>query len=345
VNLNDTSAPFNHFVGEVRPEQRVDDGDLLVAWSASLDAYIWRGGSAVVNQHIFKVYERPEIVDRTYLWYALRNAMSEIRAQVHGATMKHITKPEFEAITIPVPGLDEQRRIASRLTWQLGTVDRITGATRAAHDEIDTLSEVLWLPAESQSEMARVRLKTISARIEYGWTASASARPEGPRFLRITDIQAGRVDWLRVPYSDSDPGASKLLRDGDVVVARTGGTTGKSYIITNPPRAVFASYLLRVTPARELDPLYLYSWMQSRDYWNQVSRSARGGAQPNLNAAQLGDFTIPLPPLTEQRRFAREWQERQALVERIRTATRRELEAIEDLRAALLRRAFNELAA
>ena len=119
ANLNDLEAPFDRFVGEVRPEHLVDDGDLLVSWSASLDAYIWSGGPAVVNQHIFKVYERPELIDRRYLWHALRAGMRDIRLQVQGATMQHITKPEFEAILIPVPALDSQRSIAAQLSAQL----------------------------------------------------------------------------------------------------------------------------------------------------------------------------------------------------------------------------------
>ena len=123
-NLNDIDAPFNRFAGQVEAKHAVEDGDLLISWSASLDAFIWKRGPAVLNQHIFTVEERPRLVTRAYLYLAAREAMAEIRANVHGATMRHITKPEFEAVQIPLPPIPEQIRIAERLNKQLAVVER-----------------------------------------------------------------------------------------------------------------------------------------------------------------------------------------------------------------------------
>src|ERR1044072_1647857 len=114
-NLNTINASFNYYDGNIEDRYRVKDGDLLISWSASLDAFIWQRGDAVLNQHIFNVHENPHIIIRKYLYYVVRTVMSEIRSQVHGTTMQHITKPKFEAIPIPPPPLDEQRRIAAVL--------------------------------------------------------------------------------------------------------------------------------------------------------------------------------------------------------------------------------------
>jgi type I restriction enzyme, S subunit len=94
-----------------------------------------------------------------------------------------------------------------------------------------------------------VELKDI-AQINYGYTESAKRTEVGPKFLRITDIQVGKVDWETVPYcpiSSADE-EKYLLKDGDLVFARTGATTGKSFLLHNPPRSVCASYLIRVRP-------------------------------------------------------------------------------------------------
>ena len=80
-------------------------------------------------------------------------------------------------------------------------------------------------------------------------TASASSQPVGPKFLRITDIQDGLVDWDAVPWCECDgrSAADARLKAGDIVFARTGATTGKSFLIRECPiNAVFASYLIRV---------------------------------------------------------------------------------------------------
>jgi type I restriction enzyme, S subunit len=91
------------------------------------------------------------------------------------------------------------------------------------------------------------KLAEVSA-INYGYTESASSRPVGPRFLRITDIQDDHVDWKSVPYCEiATADLSKYrLASGDIVFARTGATTGKSFLVDAPPNAVFASYLIRL---------------------------------------------------------------------------------------------------
>jgi len=117
------------------------------------------------------------------------------------------------------------------------------------------------------------------------------------------------------------------LDHGDIVFARTGGTTGKSFLIKSPPRAVFASYLIRLKPSVSVLSEYLYMFFQSDDYWAQVRKNARGGAQPNVNATLLGQLVFPLPPLDEQKRILKILNKQMAAVERARSATELQLEA------------------
>ncbi|RJS80482.1 hypothetical protein CW713_07600 [Methanophagales archaeon] len=187
-----------------------------------------------------------------------------------------------------------------------------------------------------------VRLGDMCEKPQYGYTASAESKPVGPKFLRITDIQDGQVNWDTVPYCsctviDID---KYLLEPGDILFARTGGTTGKSYLITEVPEAIFASYLIRVRPKDNLIPRFLYLFLQSDIYWRQVEESKRGGAQPNMNATLLANVTFPLPPLPEQKRIAAKIQELMHEVERTRSACEKQLEAAKALPAAYLRQVF-----
>ncbi|MGO7537939.1 hypothetical protein ACC680_05045 [Rhizobium ruizarguesonis] len=93
---------------------------------------------------------------------------------------------------------------------------------------------------------ARTQLGELSEAIDYGVTASANFSDGDAKFLRITDIQDNKVDWATVPYcaAPAKKLANAMLRDGDIVFARTGATTGKSFLLKKPPsHAVFASYL------------------------------------------------------------------------------------------------------
>jgi len=127
-------------------------------------------------------------------------------------------------------------------------------------------------------------------------------RKQGPRFLRITDIQDGKVDWESVPSCDivAEDVPKYRLSKGDLVFARTGATTGKSFLIRDCPEAVFASYLIRVRASSDVDPRYLALFFQSPDYWQQIERGKRGIGQPNVNGKVLGEVELPLPPLDEQ---------------------------------------------
>ena len=151
-----------------------------------------------------------------------------------------------------------------------------------------------------------IQLDDVCSSVDYGHTASATTEPVGPKFLRITDIQDGQVDWQTVPFCECKPAdeASSRLKSGDIVFARTGATTGKSFLIQAcPDRVVFASYLIRVRAGERVLPAYLAHFFRTPSYWAQISRSSRGAAQAGVNATSLKSLELPLPPLGEQRRI------------------------------------------
>ena len=115
-NLNDKSKSYNYFPGKLEDKYLVKGGDILVSWSASLGVYLWSGGPAWLNQHIFKVIEDPKLVDHIYLYFALLTILEELKTKVHGGTMKHVTKRPFEETTIPTPSIEKQRMIAQKLS-------------------------------------------------------------------------------------------------------------------------------------------------------------------------------------------------------------------------------------
>jgi len=149
-------------------------------------------------------------------------------------------------------------------------------------------------------------LESLCERIDYGVTASADFSAAGPRFLRITDIQDNAVIWERVPGCKANVKELKAcrLQHHDIVFARTGATTGKSFLLESPPNAVFASYLIRLRPQKTVNAEYLATFFRSEDYWRQINDEARGGIQPGFNASMLAVLKVPLPPPAEQQRIA-----------------------------------------
>lgn len=187
------------------------------------------------------------------------------------------------------------------------------------------------------------RLGSLSSDIHYGYTASAKQNSEGVRLLRITDIQNDKVNWSTVPACDISPekAQSYLLENDDILLARTGGTIGKSYLVENINiNAVFASYLIRVRRIESMYASYIKVYLGSQLYWGQLYDNAAGTGQPNVNATALKSLLFPIAPLEEQHRIVAKVDELMSLCDALEAQTEASLTAhqtlVETLIGALL---------
>lgn len=114
-DLTGNAYDLGFYNGEYPKKVEINDGDILISWSASLGVYIWNKGKALLNQHIFKVVFDKVDIDKNYFVYAVRQKLVEMGMKTHGATMKHIVKKDFDATLIPYPTLGEQAEIAANL--------------------------------------------------------------------------------------------------------------------------------------------------------------------------------------------------------------------------------------
>tara|TARA_R110000751_G_scaffold307192_1_gene427669 strand:- start:5789 stop:7591 length:1803 start_codon:yes stop_codon:yes gene_type:complete len=166
------------------------------------------------------------------------------------------------------------------------------------------------------------RLGDLSSDIHYGYTASAKHNSDGVRLLRITDIQDDKVDWSTVPACEItiQKAQNYLLENDDILIARTGGTIGKSYLVENIDlEAVFASYLIRVRRVNYMYSPFIKVYLGSHLYWRQLYDNASGTGQPNVNATALKGLVIPIPTLDEQHRIAAKVDELMALCDQLKT--------------------------
>lgn len=226
---------------------------------------------------------------------------------------------------LPLPPLPEQYTIA----WVLSTIqkaidaqDKIIAAARelkkALMRHLFTYGPVPVAEAEQvplkETEIGLVpehwevvRLGEVTDKPEYGYTATASSEITGPKFLRITDIQNSMVYWSSVPYCQcpSIEMDRYKLHSGDILFARIGATTGKTYLVEDCPPAVFASYLIRVRCNSSLLPAYLSQFTTTQDYWNQINALKSDRLKHGINTPNLKSLLIPFPSLPEQQEIAR----------------------------------------
>ena len=174
--------------------------------------------------------------------------------------------------------------------------EKLDGMERCIDDE---------LPFEIPESWAWVRWGAIAESIQYGY--NAPAKQEGRiRMVRISDIHENTVAWSSVPFCDIDDSdiPTYLLQANDILFARTGGTVGKSFLVSEVPcESIYAGYLIRTRYSSLLCPQYLKYFMESPLYWQQLKSGTTATAQPNCNGQTLAKMLLPLPPANEQLRI------------------------------------------
>ena len=275
------------------------------------------------NQSVVGILSNQQF-DSVFIFYTLMYSRERIIGLKSGAAQPHINKQIVDNFTISLPPLPEQRAIARMLSTiqkAIEAQDKIIAAARELKKSLMhhlftygpvTVAEAEKVPLK-ETEIGLVpeywdvvRLGEVIDKPEYGYTASASSEMMGPKFLRITDIQNSGVDWVSVPYCACSPveeGKYKL-QSGDILFARIGATTGKTYLIKDGPPAIFASYLIRVRCKSSLLPDYLGQFTTTDQYWNQINASKGGRLKQGINIPVLKSLLVPFPSLPEQQEIA-----------------------------------------
>jgi len=152
----------------------------------------------------------------------------------------------------------------------------------------------------------KVKLGDIAEKIDYGYTASAIQDPVGPKFLRITDIVPDIINWDSVPYCriNEQKFQKYKLENGDIIIARTGATTGYAKQFKDNRDTIFASYLVRVRPSKDVNTKFVGLIVQSDAYKDFIKLNLTGAAQPQANAKILTSFKFLLPPFSTQKQIA-----------------------------------------
>jgi type I restriction enzyme S subunit len=276
-------------------------------------------------------------VSAEYLVYALRNG--SLAQAISGTAQPQITRQSLTAISIPLPPLAEQRRIAE----VLDRAEALRAKRRAALAQLDSLTQSLFLdlfgdvatndrrwPSERMEDLIKIR-------------RGGSPRP-------IENYLGGDINWIKI--GDGTQGsdiylercADKItknglkktvfLKAGSLIFANCGVSLGFARILKIDGCIHDGWLSFEQIPEFKLDKLFLLKALNS--ITEHFRRIAPAGTQPNLNTSLMKNFRIVLPPITLQREFAR----RLVSVEKVKTAQRASLAELDALFASLQHRAF-----
>ena len=339
---------------------RLSDGDIVIARTGATT-----GKSFLLNDpcnSVFASYLIRLRVNKSalskYVFNFLQtdNYWKQISELSSGIAQPGVNAAKLQSLCFPLSPLSEQQRIVDCIESLFAKLDEAKQKAQDALDSFETRKAAILHKAFTGELTAQWR-KEHGVGIEswekanlgkyvdsqYGYTESASQEQVGPKFLRITDIQDGVVNWANVPFckiSDTDF-ERYAVSQNDIMIARTGATTGKSYLIVDDVTAVFASYLIRIKiKSPKLQPQYLYGFMQSQMYWGQITEFSAGIAQPGVNAKKLKEIILPIPSVPEQVEIVRIIDALLAKEQQAKEVAEGVLEQIDLIKKSILARAF-----
>ena len=267
-NLTNPNSPFNRTERKVKDLLYVDPGDLLVSWSATLGVFRWTGQErAVLNQHIFKVV--PKSIDNVYLEFGLRFALQQIEKYLHGATMRHINRKEFLNLTVPLPPLGEQKRIAEIL----GNIQNAIELTSLQLDDISSSMKIeSWtLTRDSpQTQLSHYIKKITSGKSlkEGNWENFQNC------ILKISAVTTGFFD------------------DSEIKPLPESYTPQASHKVNN---LYLPDKLWKLHIKDDVDTYFFWHLLQTKPVRSSISKasSGSGGSMKNISQKSFLNITVP----------------------------------------------------
>lgn len=307
-NLNDSKKPFNYYTGTYAEKHRIDSGDVLLSWSGtpgtSFGCFIWGRGEALLNQHIFKVNVKEELVSREYFVHAVNSRLDEMIGLAHGAAgLRHITKAKLEKIELPVPPMEEQRLIVARIKECMERLEEIGRLRRESLKERGYLAESVveaQLAGLDGEDVCMADVCEITSRL---------IDPRQPQFQTLLHVGGANIESKTGRLIDLKTAAEEKLKSGKFVF-------DESMVLYNKIRP----YLMKVARpdfsgmcSADMYPLtpkvgkatrdFIYYVLMSRGFTDYAISGSNRAGMPKVNREHLFAYRFKLPSLAVQRQI------------------------------------------
>lgn len=334
-DLTGNSYKSNRYNGEYASKYEIVDGDVLISWSASLGIYVWHGEKALLNQHIFKVVFDKTEISKSFFIHQVANILEKAASEAHGATMKHLTKPVFDALPFYLPPLDEQRKIAA----VLDKVSDLIEKRRQQLDKLDLLIKSKFVEMFGQ-EKQQCSISDICSIITDGTHQPPKFITNGIPFLFVSNIVSNEITYETEKYISQETYDELIKRTpieiGDVLLS-TVGSYGHPAVVKDSKKFLFQRHIAYLKPKQDMVvSSYLHAALLSYDVQHQIEEKVKGVAQKTLNLSEIRKITLPIPTIERQLSFCKYIEQTEKTKEMIKQS----LEKLETLKKALMQEYF-----
>lgn len=310
-DLTGNAYDLGYYNGDYPKKVELNDGDVLISWSASLGVYLWNHGKALLNQHIFKVVFDKVEIDKFYFMYAVEYNLDKMSLKTHGATMKHITKKDFDNVVIPYPDLDYQKEVAYRLTSLKGIIEKY----QKQLDLLDELVKARFVEMFGDENNSKgweiVNIEDV-ANVQVGVVIKPSQyytdQYNGIKAFRSLNIGNGYIkddDWVYFSKEGNKKNKKSILSTNDVLVVRS-GAPGTACVVTSEYAGSNAIDVIIAHPDfQKVDSHYLCTYTNMPHGKLQIIEGTGGAAQQHFNVGKYNKLKLMLPPLEYQKQYVK----------------------------------------
>lgn len=306
-DLTGNSYQANRYNGEYASKYEVNDGDVLISWSASLGVYIWHGEKAVLNQHIFKVVFDKERISKDFFVHQVGLILENAASDAHGATMKHLTKPVFDALPFYLPPYEKQCEIAEVL-------DKVTNLISLRKQQLSKLDELVKarfveMFGDPVVNSKRWPVETIENHIDLltGFPFDSSGYvSKGINICGGLIITPQKIDWSACKHWPQVTGYEDyILRPNDIVIALDRPWISNGFKIAMVDKEHLPALLIQRTArirAVDINQHYLMQSLLLGRFDKHCNIT--GSLVPHISPKDIKSYSIMIPPIELQNQFA-----------------------------------------
>ncbi|EFD0717882.1 restriction endonuclease, partial [Escherichia coli] len=275
------------------------DSILIAMYGATVGRLAILGINAATNQAICNIRPDTTIADMKYLYYFLKSKFSYFVENAVGGAQPNISQGLIKSLEVPLPSLDEQKRIADILDKAAGVCQKREQAIKLADDFLRAkFLEMFGTPANNIHRFPKGTIRDLVDSVNYGTSAKASIDSGEYPILRMGNITyQGRWDFTDLKYIDLSVKEKDkyLVKEGDLLFNRTNSKelVGKTAVYEEDRPMAFAGYLIRVRPNSIGNNYYISGYLNSihgKITLMNMCKSIVGMA--NINAQELQNIEI-----------------------------------------------------
>lgn len=310
-------------------------GDILISVRAPVGTMNIATSECCIGRGLAAIKVDEDACDSNYFWFALESKISELNNKGSGSTFKAISKSILEETEIPLPELEEQRKIAKILTG----IENISFARQQQLAKLDELVKARFVEMFA-SISNKVNMEDVCKIITDGTHQPPKFTTEGIPFLFVSNIITNKICYDAEKFITEEVYTELVKRTpiemGDVLLS-TVGSYGHPAVVKSERPFCFQRHIAYLKPDRDrINSEYLHSAILSDEVQRQIDERVKGIAQKTLNLSEIRKLQFPLPSIEKQNQFAAFVGQ----IDKSKISIKKSIEQMEILKRALMQQYF-----